>query len=144
MHEMDGYAATEKIRAPRDAVPEFPVIAMTAGVDTIDPDVVHMAELFAAQAAIALGRARREEQLNTAMQTRKGIGQAIGILMERHNVNEDHAFAYLTHVSSHANIKLRDIAKEIVALRNDQSHALDVTVKPLPLAKRMKPAARSK
>jgi GAF domain-containing protein len=48
----------------------------STSADTIDPDVVHMAELFAAQASIALGRTRREEQLNTALRTRKIIGQA--------------------------------------------------------------------
>ena len=90
--------------------------------DTIDPDVMHMAELFAAHASIALGRSRREEQLNAALLTRKMIGQAIGILMERHQVDEDGAFAYLTRVSSHSNVKLREVAKEIVALANDLSN----------------------
>jgi GAF domain-containing protein len=89
--------------------------------DTIDADVVHLAELFAAHAALALGHSRREEQLTTALRTRKIIGQAIGILMERHAVDEDGAFAYLTRVSSHSNVKLRRVAQEIVDLRNDAS-----------------------
>jgi GAF domain-containing protein len=94
---------------------------------TIDPDVMHKAELFAAQASIALGRTRREEDLNTALQTRKVIGQSIGILMERHGIDEDRAFAYLARVSSHTNIKLREVAAEVVALRNDQSRDQSVT-----------------
>ena len=89
--------------------------------DTIDTDVVHMAELFAAHASLALGHARREEQLSAALLTRKVIGQAIGILMERHGLDEDGAFAYLTRVSSHSNVKLRKVAQEIVDLRNDAS-----------------------
>ena len=89
--------------------------------DTIDPDVVHMAELFAAHVSLALGHARREEQLTTALTTRKVIGQAIGILMERHDLDEDGAFAYLVRLSSHANVKLRRVAQEIVELRNDLS-----------------------
>jgi GAF domain-containing protein len=92
--------------------------------DTIDPDVVHMAELFAAHASLTLGHARREEQLSTALATRKVIGQAIGILMERHAFDEDAAFAYLTRVSSHTNVKLRKIAAEIVAQRNEQSRGM--------------------
>jgi AmiR/NasT family two-component response regulator len=56
-----------------------------------------------------------------ALLTRKVIGQAIGILMERHGIDEDGAFGYLTRVSSHSNIKLRTVAQEIVDLRNDQS-----------------------
>src|SRR6478735_10562332 len=89
--------------------------------DTIDADVLHMAELFAAHASLALGHARREEQLSTALLTRKVIGQAIGILMERHGLDEDGAFAYLTRVSSHSNVKLRTVAQEIVDLANDAS-----------------------
>lgn len=81
-----------------------------------------MAELFAAHASIALGRSRREEQLNAALFTCKVIGQATGILMERHELDEDGAFAYLTRVSSHTNVKLREVAREIVALRNDLSN----------------------
>ncbi len=92
--------------------------------DTIDPDAVHMAELFAAHASLMLGHARREEQLSTAMATRKVIGQAIGILMERHAMDEDGAFAYLTRVSSQTNVKLRRVAQEIVAQRNDLSKSL--------------------
>lgn len=95
-------------------------------VDAIDPDVVHMAELFAAQASIALGRARREEELDMALQTRKVIGQAIGILMERYDLHEDRVFAYLTRVSSQTNVKLRDVAQEVVTLRDDQSVEQDV------------------
>ena len=83
--------------------------------DTIDPAAMHMAELFAAHASLTLGHARREEQLSTALVTRKVIGQAIGILMERHALDEDGAFAYLTRVSSHTNVKLRSVAQEIVA-----------------------------
>ncbi len=97
--------------------------------DTIDPDVLHMAELFAAHVSLALGHARREEQLTTAMTTRKVIGQAIGILMERHELDEDGAFDYLVRLSSHANVKLRRVAEEIVALRNDLSRqAVDMLV----------------
>jgi GAF domain-containing protein len=92
--------------------------------DTIDPAAVYMAELFAAHASLMLGHARREEQLSTAMATRKVIGQSIGILMERHALDEDGAFAYLTRVSSHTNVKLRMVAAEIVAQSNDLSKTL--------------------
>jgi GAF domain-containing protein len=92
--------------------------------DTIDPAAVHMAELFAAHASLTLGHARREEHLSTALRTRKVIGQAIGILMERHDLDEDGAFAFLTRVSSHTNVKLRKVAQEIVDRRNDVARTL--------------------
>ncbi|HLS44110.1 MAG TPA: GAF and ANTAR domain-containing protein [Ornithinicoccus sp.] len=86
--------------------------------DTIDPDVVHTAELFAAHAALALGRARRESQLSDALATRKAIGQAIGMVMERYQISEERAFQFLVRVSSTSNIKLRDIAQELIDTAN--------------------------
>lgn len=82
--------------------------------DTIDPDAVHGAELFAVHAAIALGHAQEEHQLNEALSSRKVIGQAIGILMERYKIDQDRAFQFLTRASSTSNIKLRDVAQELV------------------------------
>jgi len=82
--------------------------------DTIDAEVVHIAELFAAHAALALGKAREVGELMTGMIARKTIGQAIGIIMERHQITEDRAFAFLSRASQTSNIKLRDIAQEVV------------------------------
>jgi GAF domain-containing protein len=82
--------------------------------DRIDPDVVHTAELFATHAALALGRARRESQLSEALATRKAIGQAIGLVMERYQMDEERAFQFLVRVSSSSNVKLRDVAQELI------------------------------
>jgi GAF domain-containing protein len=81
----------------------------------IAPDAEHLAELFAAHAAIALGHARQVESLNEALQTRSVIGQAMGILMQRYTLDPDAAFGLLVRTSSHANVKLRDIADQMVA-----------------------------
>jgi GAF domain-containing protein len=86
--------------------------------DVISEETQHLAELFAAHAALALGRVRREEDLNTALASRKLIGQAIGIVMERYQMDEDRAFGYLARVSQHGNVKLRDVARELVEQRN--------------------------
>jgi GAF domain-containing protein len=85
---------------------------------TIHGDALHAAELFAAHAAIALGHARKEEELHAALHTRKVIGQAIGIVMERYGVDEHRAFQYLVRASSTSNTKLRDIAHEVVDRAN--------------------------
>ena len=42
------------------------------------------------------------------------IGQAIGIVMERFGLTEDRAFAFLSRLSSHRNVKLRQVARELV------------------------------
>ena len=75
---------------------------------------MHTAELFATHAAIALSNAAEVASLNDAPVTRKVIGQAMGILMERFDLTEDGAFAFLTRASNDGNIKLRDIARRIV------------------------------
>jgi hypothetical protein len=90
--------------------------------DEIDPDVAHGAELFAAHAALALGFARRKEDLNTALASRKIIGQALGLVMAEFTVDEDQAFAYLRRVSSVTNVKLRDVAAKIVEQANNRAN----------------------
>lgn len=80
----------------------------------IDPEAVDAAQMFGLFAASALGWRRSEEQLNTALATRKVIGTALGILMERYQINEAKAFDFLVRVSSTGNIKLREVALELV------------------------------
>ncbi|MFL6155245.1 MAG: GAF and ANTAR domain-containing protein [Marmoricola sp.] len=73
-----------------------------------------VAELFATHAATALGRVRKESQLTKALETRALIGQATGIVMERYGLDSHRAFDYLTRVSMTGNIKLRDLAAQLV------------------------------
>jgi GAF domain-containing protein len=82
--------------------------------EEIDPDAEHVAELFASHAAIALHQAREVEHLNQALESRKVIGQALGIVMERYGLDENHAFSFLLRASSTSNIKVRDIAAQLV------------------------------
>jgi AmiR/NasT family two-component response regulator len=49
---------------------------------------------------------RRLEQLATAVEHRTTIGIAMGIVMERLDLDADAAFAYLSRVSSHQNRQL--------------------------------------
>jgi GAF domain-containing protein len=86
--------------------------------DEVSDDARALARLFATHAAIALGHAQERETLNEGLQTRKNIGVAIGILMERYEMNEDRAFAFLVRASSHRNIKLRAVAQELVQEAN--------------------------
>jgi hypothetical protein len=74
-----------------------------------------IAEVFALQAAIALYGAARAEGLDIALTSRDEIGQAKGILMERHGVDDQRAFRMLVEASQHANIKLRDVAAWLLA-----------------------------
>ena len=78
------------------------------------PDhTVALATAFAAHAATTVGYARKAEQLQLALETRQEVGQAMGILMERHGLDADSAFAYLRRLSQNGNVKLRDLANAL-------------------------------
>lgn len=102
--------------------------------DEVSPEAQALARLFATHAAIALGHAQERDTFTEGLQTRRAIGQAIGILMERYDMNEDHAFAFLVRASSHANIKLRAVAQELVAEANNAQGGPDGPVRPKPVA----------
>lgn len=89
--------------------------------EAIDLDVVNVATLFASHIALALGKARHDSNLSAGLQSRQLIGQAIGIVMERYELDEDRAFQYLTRVSQNSNLKLRDVAAELVASTNERN-----------------------
>jgi transcriptional regulator with GAF, ATPase, and Fis domain len=71
--------------------------------------------LLASHATVAVASARTIDQLRHAMDTRHAIGEAMGILMERHQLSEDDAFNVLRRISQHHNIKLRDVAQQVRA-----------------------------
>ena len=72
-----------------------------------------LARLFGTQAALVLADASRAEQLRQAMVTRDRIGQAKGILMERHRITADQAFAVLAEYSQRTNRKLAQVARDL-------------------------------
>lgn len=82
-----------------------------------DVDDQAVAHILARHAAIALANARNNEQLLQAIDARKLIGQAQGILMERFDLNADQAFAVLLRYSQDYNVKLRLVAERLVATR---------------------------
>ena len=72
-----------------------------------------LGQLFAAHAAVAIAGAEHEEDLRTAVGGRDLIGQAEGILMERHEITADQAFGVLVQVSQEVDRKLSDVAGEL-------------------------------
>jgi GAF domain-containing protein len=73
-----------------------------------------LAKLFATFAAIALSDAQRTENLRAALHNRDVIGQAKGILIERHRVTADRAFELLAEASQRSNRKLAEVAELFV------------------------------
>lgn len=83
-----------------------------------DRDDIAFAHLFARHAALALASSLETANLNVALDGRKRIGQAQGILMERFRLDEDRAFAVLRRYSQDRNLKLREVAEQLVATRS--------------------------
>ncbi|MFD7658333.1 ANTAR domain-containing protein [Actinosynnema sp. NPDC059797] len=85
-----------------------------------------LADVLAANLATALDRACRaaehadvERQLRHAVRSNQVIGQAVGILMERHRLTDRAAFDRLVTTSQHRNTKLRDLARRLVETGED-------------------------
>lgn len=93
--------------------------------DGIDPDTLVTAEIFAAHAAIALSHATEVASLNEALVSRKLIGQATGIVMERYGLGDEQAFAFLVRTSNQTNVKIRDVARSLVEESNGAGREKD-------------------
>ena len=81
-----------------------------------------MGDVLASQAAVALHNARTfnevlnlVDQLNEALGSRDLIGQAKGMLMARHDIDQGRAFDVLRRESQHRNVKLRTLAEQVVS-----------------------------
>jgi GAF domain-containing protein len=85
--------------------------------DAFDVDDQAVAHVLARHAAVALGNAQKVENLWLAVDARKRIGQAQGILMERFDLTADQAFAVLLRYSQDNNVKLRVVADRLVETR---------------------------
>ena len=75
----------------------------------------HVGLLLAAHTAVAVADARQLEHTLRGLAHRDLIGQAKGILMERHKLSADQAFALLSTLSQDLNRKVVDIAVEFTA-----------------------------
>jgi GAF domain-containing protein len=84
------------------------------------------AAILASLAGLALSVAhshedeeRRADNLRAALASREIIGEAQGILMERERMTADQAFAVLRRASQHLNIKVREVAQNLVDTGED-------------------------
>ena len=94
------------------------------------------AALLASLAGLALSVAhshedeeRRAANLQTALSSRETIGAAMGILMERERITADQSFDVLRRASQHLNLKLREVAQNLIDTGEDpdtgQRHSRD-------------------
>ncbi|MFI5695874.1 ANTAR domain-containing protein [Kribbella sp. NPDC051586] len=85
--------------------------------DGFSADDEAIAHILARHASVAVANARNQQNLVAAVDARKVVGQAMGILMERFEIDGDRAFAVLKRYSQDTNIKLRDVAQELINTR---------------------------
>ncbi|AKZ53150.1 putative transcription antitermination regulator [Streptomyces ambofaciens ATCC 23877] len=85
-----------------------------------DADLTALRSL-AAQATGGIALAQRiadtqefADQLQTAMQSRSVIDQALGVVMGQNRCTAQEAFTILRSASQHRNIKLRDLCRELI------------------------------
>ena len=81
--------------------------------NVFDDESEHIGLLFAAHAAVAYAAAQQQSKMQAKVTTSQLIGQAQGILMERHKLSNDQAFQVLVQSSQHSNVKLRDVAAHL-------------------------------
>lgn len=81
--------------------------AFGAAAEQIMPNVAN-------RVAIALAHADMLRHMRRAIDSRTTIGQACGILIERHRIRPEAAFEMLVRASQRNHLKLRDIAARLV------------------------------
>jgi hypothetical protein len=70
---------------------------------------------FASIAMAALERGEEAVTLRRGLESNREIGKAIGLLMAMHGISDDQAFEMLAKVSQEMNIKLAEVASQVVA-----------------------------
>lgn len=79
--------------------------------------VCEQLDVLVKHASVALASLQELAHLRIALSTRTVIGQAQGILMERYGIDGDRAFAVLRRYSQDRNMRLTDVAHDVVATR---------------------------
>ena len=77
---------------------------------------IHVAEVFADHATIALAKAAEHDQtrqMRAALASNRVIGNAVGILMATYRMDQQQGFDLLRQVSNHTNRRLLSIAEEV-------------------------------
>lgn len=96
----------------------------------IDPDEMIVADLLAQAFGLAAERlitaqqaAEQQAGLQLAIESHREIGQAVGILVERHRLLPSQAFDRIKLASQNRNLKLREIATRVIETGADPEDA---------------------
>jgi GAF domain-containing protein len=78
-------------------------------------DQASMLTAFASVALAALERGEEATTLRRGLESNREIGKAVGLLMAMHDIDDDRAFEMLAKVSQEMNVKVADVAAQVVA-----------------------------
>lgn len=88
-----------------------------------DETTIVRAQRLAGQAGTALEMTRMAGDLSRVLASRSHIAQATGLLMARHQWTSQQAFDHMVNLSQDKNVKLREIARDLVETANEDVDA---------------------
>jgi hypothetical protein len=92
------------------------VFSDTAGALTEDSlDQAIMLTAFASVTFAAVERGEEASTLRRGLESNREIGKAVGLLMATHDIDDDRAFEMLAKVSQEMNVKVAEVAAQVVA-----------------------------
>jgi hypothetical protein len=94
--------------------PQGLLTACSAVSYAFGPAVEQIVPNVANRVAVALAYADKLRHMRRAIDTRTTIGQACGILIERHKIRPERAFEMLVQASQRNHLKLRELAARLV------------------------------
>ncbi|HEU4515282.1 MAG TPA: GAF and ANTAR domain-containing protein [Nocardioidaceae bacterium] len=90
---------------------------------SLDERSVDQAAVLAAFASVALRSAADHEQARTlreGLRSNREIGKAVGLMMAFHKVDDEEAFDILRRASQEMNVKLSEVARQVVEHHNQR------------------------
>jgi hypothetical protein len=78
-------------------------------------DQAIMLTAFASVSLAALERGEEATTLRRGLESNREIGKAVGLLMAMHDIDDDRAFEMLAKVSQEMNVKVAEVAAQVVA-----------------------------
>ncbi len=104
-----------RLRQDGQKVGALNIFSDTAGALTSHSlDQAIMLTAFASVTLAALDRGEEATTLRRGLQSNREIGKAIGLLMAMHDIDDDQAFQMLSKVSQEMNIKLAQVASQVI------------------------------
>ena len=69
---------------------------------------------FASVALMSVANRERADSLRRGLESNREVGKAVGLMMAAHQIGSDEAFALLRRASNDMNMKLTEVAREVI------------------------------